>query len=82
MFCKVEIPGKRILDVVRLPRWAVTFDETVYCVKDRRLRTLPVQILRSEGEFIFVRGIPENTDVIVTRLVDPLENTLVEVVQK
>lgn len=30
MFCKVEIPGRMLENVVRLPHWAVSFEETVY----------------------------------------------------
>lgn len=81
MFCSVEIPGRPIENVFRLPRWAVSFSNTVYTVKDNRLKTVPVKVIRSQGEQTFVsEGLTEGDRVITTRLVDPLENALLEIV--
>ena len=81
MFCSVKIPGKRLENVVRLPRWAVTFDGKVY-IADRqsRLQTVPVTVARTEGESVYVsKGLNPGETVITTRLIDPLENALLEV---
>lgn len=81
MFCKVRIPGIVLQDVYRLPRWAVSFEETVYVSEERRLKTLPVTVARIQGEETLVSGGLEPGDkVVVTRLVDPLENALLEIV--
>lgn len=78
MFCRVELPGRRLNQVVRLPRWAVSYDGNAYAVRDERLRTVRVQVAHTEGEFSFVTaGIAAGDIVIVTRLIDPLENSLV-----
>lgn len=83
MFCSVEIPGKTMRNVVRLPRWAVSFQNTAYIVRENRLKTVPVQTARVEGETTFVSsGLNPGDVVIVTRLVDPLENTIVEIKNK
>lgn len=83
MFCSVEIPGRPMENVFRLPRWAVSFSNLVYTVKDNRLKTVPVTVVRSQGEQTFVsRGLQEGDRVITTRLVDPLENSLLEIVDK
>jgi len=81
MFCTVRIPGKQLKNVVRLPRWAVTFDNTVYIVNgENRLKTIPVTVARTEGETIYVSaGLNPGDTVITTRLIDPLENALLEV---
>ncbi len=80
MFCQVEIPGKIMPGVKALPRWAVSFENTVYVVRDNRLKTVGVRVVRIQGEQAFVaEGLEEGEQVIVTRLVDPLENSLVEV---
>jgi multidrug efflux pump subunit AcrA (membrane-fusion protein) len=50
MYCQVEIPGKELENVYRLPRWAVSFDGTVYIAKDNRLEIRQVKVLRTEGE--------------------------------
>ena len=81
MFCSVRIPGKRLENVVRLPRWAVSFDQMVYIADAQsRLQTVPVSVARAEGETVYVsKGLNPGDTVITTRLIDPLENALVEV---
>ena len=79
MFCAVEIPGRIMQGVVRLPRWAVSFENTVYVSVDGRLKTIPVQVERVQGEEAFISSGLNTGDVaIVTRLIDPLENSLLE----
>ncbi len=79
MFCSVEIPGRPMENVFRIPRWAVSFSNTVYIVKNNRLKTVPVKVIRSQGGQTFVsEGLTEDDMVITTRLVDPLENSLLE----
>ena len=80
MFCSVAIPGKIMEDVCRLPRWAVTYDGNAYVIRDGRLAVQEVEIVRSEGEETFVHGnLAEGEQVITTRLVNPLPNTLVAI---
>jgi RND family efflux transporter MFP subunit len=80
MFCRVVIPGKAMEQVYRLPRAAVTFDGNVYLAADGRLKTQPVELVNEQDGYAFVGdGLQPGDDVIVTRLVDPLENTLLDV---
>ncbi|SMC25018.1 RND family efflux transporter, MFP subunit [Desulfacinum hydrothermale DSM 13146] len=80
MFCSVDIPGKTMERVVRVPRWAVTFDNTVYLAVNKRLKTVDVQVARIQGDEAFLSdGVQEGDMVIVTRLVSPLEDMLLEV---
>lgn len=80
MFCAVAIPGKTMHDVYRLPRQAVSFENKAFLANaDNRLQTVSVAVERSEGEFVYVgRGLSPGDTVIVTRLIDPLENALLE----
>jgi RND family efflux transporter MFP subunit len=76
MFCSVQIPGKMLEDVYRVPRWAVSFENTVYVAIDSKLKTVPVEIARSQGEEAYVSdGLRPGDRVIITRLIDPMENT-------
>ena len=81
MFCRVGIPGRVIEDVFKLPRWAVSFKNTIFIAdSEGRLKTVPVETARAEGEFVYIdKGITEGDLVIVTRLIDPLENSLLEI---
>ncbi len=92
MFCRVTIPGRVAKDVVRLAAEVVGFDQeatglqTVYIAQkepdsDRTtLRTRQVRASHNEGDYVYVsEGLKAGEMVITTRLVDPLENTLLEV---
>lgn len=84
MFCRVEIPGRPLEGVARLPQHAVTLSNQVYVAqKDPkaqwRLGTVDVTVARKEGDHAYVsKGLLPGQTVITTRLVDPLEGTLLE----
>jgi RND family efflux transporter MFP subunit len=81
MFCTVEIPGKLISDAFQVPSWAVSFENTVYVARDNRLKTVPVDVWRREDERVLIAGGLEDGDIVITtRLVDPLENSLLDIV--
>ena len=82
MFCSVDILGRTLERVVRLPQWAVTYDNKVYLAVERRLKTVPVEVARLQGEEAFIsKGLQSGDVVIVTRLVNPLENMLLDLVE-
>lgn len=83
MFCSVEILGRTLHKVFRLPRQAVSFENTVYTAVDNRLRTVPVEVARIDGEYAYVaEGLNIGDTVVITRLIDPLENALLEITNK
>ena len=79
MFCQVKIPGRVLRHVFRLPRWAVSYEKTVYLAVGKRLQTKAVHTARLEGDYAFVdQGLKTGDLVITTRLIDPLENILLQ----
>jgi multidrug efflux system membrane fusion protein len=57
----------------------VSFNNTVYLAVDRRLKTVDVEVAKIDDDVAYITGGLSNGDlVITTRLVDPLENTLLE----
>jgi hypothetical protein len=81
MFCRVAIPGRLLRDVYVVPRQAVTFDGRVYVVEKDRLHSQRVEVVREEGRHaVIASGLSPGQKVITTRLVEPLENSLVRVV--
>ena len=81
MFCTIMIPGKTMKNVYRLPRWAVSYDNTLFIANNGRLKTLSVKTERRAGEEIFIsKGLKPGDKVIITRLVAPLENSLLEII--
>jgi len=80
MFCSVEIPGKSLENVVILPRWAVSYENTVYMSVGGRLKTTPVEVARLDSDHAYVSGgIDPGNLVVTTRLVSPLENSLLTI---
>jgi hypothetical protein len=61
----------------------VSFENKVYLSNaEGRLQTAAVTVERIEGEFVFVsRGLKPGDSVITTRLIDPLENVLLEIAE-
>jgi RND family efflux transporter MFP subunit len=83
MFCSVMIPGRSLNSVFRLPRQAVSFENTVYLVVDNRLKTVPVKVAHMEGDNVYVYdGLNVGDMVVITRVIDPLENSLLEITNK
>ena len=79
MYCQVEIPGKSIDNIFKIPRQALQSDNRVHIVVKNRLRTVPVSIRWIKDDTAFVStGLKPDDQVIVTRLSAPLENTRVE----
>ena len=82
MFCTVKISGKFIKNVIKLPIWTVNFENSVYLVKENRLKTIPVKVVRTEDDYVYVSdGLTPGDMVITTRLVNPLENILLEITE-
>jgi len=83
MFCSVKIPGRTLHNVFRLPRQAVSFENTVHIAVKDRLKTVPVNVVRVDGENAYVAGgINAGDMVVTTRLIDPLENALLEITNR
>ncbi len=81
MFCRVTIAGRTLESVFALPRQAVSFENTVYVAVNDRLQTRPVKVARfEEGQAIISDGLAAGDIVVVTRLEQPLENTLLSVI--
>ncbi len=80
MFCEVDIPGRRLERAIQVPRVAVSFKNTVFTAQNERLKTVSVEVARVDNEYAYITGgLSDGDQVIVTRLVDPLENALLEI---
>jgi len=80
MFCRVDIMGRPLESVVVLPAQAVTFEGDVYVVRESRLHSRRVETARiQDGKALVTKGLETGETVIITRLENPLENTLVQV---
>ncbi len=47
---------------------------------ENRLKTVSVKVVRLEGDFAYInKGLNPGDTVVTTRLIDPLENALLEI---
>jgi len=80
MFCKVEIPGRGLKSAFRVPRTAVTYDQNLYVARSNRLETVAVRVEYVDGRYSYISsGLSAGDRVITTRLIDPLEGSLLDV---
>ena len=80
MFVEARIPGRTLEGVYRIPREAVSFENTVFISVDDRLKTVAVQTARVDDKFAYIsKGLNPGDTVITTRLIDPMENALLEI---
>jgi RND family efflux transporter MFP subunit len=80
MFCKVSIPGKRLEGVFAVPRAAVAQDGTIHLARDGRLARFTAEVLRVEEDLVILGpGLPGGDLLILTRLINPVEGTPLEV---
>lgn len=80
MFCAVTIPGHEMKDVYQLPDWAVDFNGFAYLAKGDRLEKRSVSVVRGQDGHVFVdHGLSPGDRVIVTRLVNPLPDSLLQI---
>ncbi len=69
MFVEVEIKGKRIKNIFELPRYVVQAGDAVFVAAGDQLQVKPVNVLRRQGETVYVdQGITENDKIIKTPL--------------
>ena len=80
MFCRVEIPGHRFEGVFAVPRHALNRRSEVYCAVDGTLKTTPVRVIHTDREQAYVdQGLVQGDVVLVSRLVNPLEQSPVAI---
>jgi len=77
LFCSVKIPGKILRHVIRVPREAVTLDSNVYIDAKGKLKSVAVKTAWSDKSFFYITdGLKDDDIVIITRLIAPIENSL------
>jgi RND family efflux transporter MFP subunit len=82
MFVRATIPGKTMSGVIELPRSAVSFENRALVIRNNRLYSTDVEVIRIQNDHAYITGgVDEGDTVITTRLADPLEGSLVEIVK-
>ncbi len=79
-FVTVMIKGRKVEKAFLLPRHVVHAGDVVYIVKDNKLKTQPVNIIRSFKETVFIdKGLNTGDLVIITPLTGVADGMLVRV---
>ena len=70
MFVRVEIKGKRLAGVIRLPRYAIHGEDEVWVVRDGRLHVQKVKIVRGGADSVYITSGIVDGDTVVTSPLD------------
>ena len=82
MFCLVTIPGRILKKVIALPSHAIDRNGKVNIAEKGFLKRIPVETAYTRGETTCISaGIAPGTQVIVSRIMAPLENARLTLVQ-
>ena len=81
MFCKVEISGKELQNVFRIPRVALTKTGQAMVIENKRIKFYPVEVIYSGGDFFMIKSDSlKNSHVFVnSKIASPVEGMKVEV---
>mgnify|MGYP003131767855 CR=1 FL=1 len=80
-YVNAEIQGRLLEDVMILPRYTLLANDLVWVAdRENRLRTRYVDVITSSGDQVYIRsGLEAGDQVILTRMENPLNSTLVQV---
>lgn len=70
MFVRVEIKGKSLSNVIRLPRYAVHNSDEVWVVRDGLLHVQKVSIARDDDKYAYITSGIQDGDTVVTSPLD------------
>ncbi|OQY50941.1 MAG: hypothetical protein B6230_05590 [Desulfobacteraceae bacterium 4572_89] len=79
MFCKIAFKGRPIKGAVKIPSDLLNPDNTIFLVRNNKLKTMGVTKVMEENGQMYVSGAFEPEDqIIITQLTNPIENTPIE----
>jgi RND family efflux transporter MFP subunit len=79
MFVNVEIKGRQLNNIIRVPRYAVRSDDTIWLAREEKLpggdtalllHILPVKIARHDKGFTYISSGISDGDVVITSTLD------------
>ena len=70
MFVNVEIKGKQLNNIIRVPRYAVHSGDTVWVARKGLLNMLPVTVARHDKGFTYISSGILDGDVVITSTLD------------
>ncbi|MEM9985497.1 MAG: HlyD family efflux transporter periplasmic adaptor subunit, partial [Bacteroidota bacterium] len=73
-YLRTEMPGKRKLEVMEIPRNVVVNQNEVYVVQDSMLHIKPVRIEKLNKETIYISGLDQGEFVVMEPLLSAYEN--------
>ena len=80
MFCKVQIQGRKIDDVFRVPRVALNKRNEAMVIEDGKLKFYPADIVFTDGDYHLIRGndLKEKHIFVNSKLANPVEGMKVQ----
>jgi len=76
MFVNVEIKGKLLKDIIRVPRYAVHAGDTVWLGRDGKLIMQEVKVARRDKGYAYISSGISDGDVVITSTLDIVINEM------
>lgn len=73
-YLRTEMPGKRKLEVMEVPRNIVINQNQIYVVEDSALRIKPIRIEKLNKETVFISGLETGEFIVMEPLIAAYEN--------
>jgi multidrug efflux pump subunit AcrA (membrane-fusion protein) len=69
MYLRGELKGNLLKDVIKLPKRIFLSPNSIYTIEDSTLIDTKIETIKRGSDFVLVKGIPENTKIVVGSLV-------------
>lgn len=70
MFVNLEIKGNLLKNIIRVPRYAIRSNDTVWLAREGKLHIQPVTVARNDKGFTYISSGLSDGDVIITSTLD------------
>ena len=80
MFVSGSIRTEAIEDVMQLPRKLLVDNRAVYSIIENQLKLIPIEVIKIDGNNMFVRGLENQTNVLAQPVLGAYEGMPVEII--
>lgn len=83
-FVRAEIKGKKIENVIRIPRFSLRENNQVFiATADETLHIQPVSVLWKDSDFVFIdKGLAAGNQIIISNISSPIEGMFLKIDEK
>lgn len=78
-YVSIEIKGKEIKDIFKIPLYTLKSNNTVWLIKNNRLVITPVKLIYQDNDYAYIKGLSSNDLIISSDMALVSNNMLVKI---